>query len=124
MKTIQIRAGSISMQAELNDHPTAVKIWEALPIEGRANLWGSEIYFEIPVDAEVEPDARQDVEIGELGYWPVGHAFCIFYGPTPVSRDAKPRAYSSVNILGHVLGDVAQFRTVSSNQKVTLEHTV
>ena len=124
MKTIQIRAGSISMQAELNDHPTAVKIWEALPIEGRANLWGSEIYFEIPVDAEVEPDARQDVEIGELGYWPVGHAFCIFYGPTPVSRDAKPRAYSSVNILGHVLGDVAQFQMVSSNQKVTLERTV
>ena len=121
MKTIHIRTDNISMQAELNENPTSLKIWEALPIEGRANLWGAEIYFEIPVDAEVEPDARQEVEIGELGYWPAGHAFCIFFGPTPVSRGAKPRAYSPVNILGRVLGDATQFRTVANNQKVTLE---
>jgi hypothetical protein len=121
MKTIHIRTDNISMQAELNENPTSLKIWEALPIEGRANLWGAEIYFEIPVDAEVEPDARQEVEISELGYWPAGHAFCIFFGPTPISRDAKPRAYSPVNILGRVLGDATQFRTVTNNQKVTLE---
>ena len=92
MKAITIRAGKITMSAELNDKPTAVKVWEALPIEGRGSRWGDEIYFEIPVAAGQEADAREDVEVGELGYWPVGSAFCIFFGPTPVSSGSQPRA--------------------------------
>jgi hypothetical protein len=121
MKTITIRAGNISMSAELNDKPAAVKVWEALPIEGRGSRWGDEIYFEIPVSAGQEADARADVEVGELGYWPVGSAFCIFFGPTPVSSGSQPRAYSPVNILGKVLGDATLFRQVKSGEKVTLE---
>ena len=121
MKTITIRAGDISMSAELNDRPTAVQVWEALPIEGRGSRWGDEIYFEIPVAAGQEADARADVEVGELGYWPVGNAFCIFFGPTPVSSGGQPRAYSPVNILGRVKGDAALFRAVKSGEKVILE---
>lgn len=121
MKTITIRAGTISMKAELNDKPTARKVWEALPIEGRANRWGDEIYFEIPVTAAQEPDAREDVEVGELGYWPVGRAFCIFFGPTPVSRGSKPRAYSPVNLLGRLQGDATLFRQVKSGETVIIE---
>ncbi|NIT51901.1 MAG: hypothetical protein GWO41_03900, partial [candidate division Zixibacteria bacterium] len=105
---------------ELNDSPTARQVWEALPIEGQANVWGDEIYFEIPVIAEQEPDARADVEVGTLAYWPVGRAFCIFFGPTPVSSGDQPRAYSPVNILGRVLGDATQFRTVSSGTPVEI----
>jgi len=96
-------------------------IWESLPIDGQANTWGDEIYFEIPVVAEQEPGARADVEVGELGYWPVGHAFCIFFGPTPVSRGDKPRAYSPVSILGKVKGDARQFRVVHQGDPVRLE---
>jgi hypothetical protein len=121
MKQITIRAGDVSLPAELNEDPTAQQIWEALPIEGRANIWGDEIYFEIPVVASQEPDARAEVEVGELGYWPVGHAFCIFFGPTPVSTDERPRAYSPVNILGRVLGDATQFRAVSQGARVKIE---
>lgn len=121
MKTITIRAGTLSMKAELNDKPTALKIWEVLPIEGRANRWGDEIYFEIPVTAAQEPDAREDVEVGELGYWPVGRAFCIFFGPTPVSSGSKPRAYSPVNLLGRLLGDATLFRQVKSGETVIIE---
>jgi hypothetical protein len=121
MKTITIRAGNISMSAELNEKPTAVKVWEALPIEGRGSRWGDEIYFEIPVAVEQEADAREDVEVGELGYWPVGNAFCIFFGPTPVSSGSQPRAYSPVNILGRVKGDATLFRQVKSGEKVILE---
>jgi hypothetical protein len=120
MRTIIITAGEISLPAELNDSPTAEQIWTALPLEGQANIWGDEIYFEIPINTGQEPDARAEVEVGELGYWPVGHAFCIFFGPTPVSTDEKPRAYSPVNILGHVLGDATRFRKVSSGAKVQL----
>jgi hypothetical protein len=120
MTQIVIEAGSVSMEAELNDGPTAQQIGEALPIEGRANIWGDEIYFEIPVVATQERDARAQVEVGELGYWPVGHAFCIFFGPTPVSIDERPRAYSPVNILGRISGDATQFRAVRDGAVVRL----
>lgn len=120
MHTINIRAGNVEMQAELNDSPTTQKIWEALPIEGRANIWGDEIYFSIPVKASGEPGARADVEVGELGYWPPGNAFCIFYGPTPVSTGSQPRAASPVNILGRVIGDATRFRAVRDGEKVVI----
>jgi hypothetical protein len=115
-----VASEAFAMEAELNDSPTARQIWEALPIEGTANTWGDEIYFEIPVVAAQEADARAQVEVGELGYWPVGHAFCIFFGPTPVSTDERPRAYSPVNILGRVSGDATAFRSVRDGAMVRL----
>ena len=118
MNTINISAGDVSLLAELNDSPTAQKILEALPIKGAANRWGDEIYFEIPVRANQESDARAEVAVGELGYWPVGHAFCIFFGPTPVSADERPRAYSPVNILGRIVGDATRFRSVRDGAPV------
>ena len=117
---ITITAGSVTMEAELNDSPTAQLIWEALPITGQANTWGDEIYFDIPVRAQQAPDARADVEVGELGYWPVGSAFCIFFGPTPVSSGDQPRAASPVNVVGRVLGDATAFRKVGAGTTVTL----
>jgi len=120
MKRISISAGDLLMEAELNDGPTAKQVWEALPIDARANTWGDEIYFEIPVSAHQEPDARADVAVGELGYWPVGSAFCIFFGSTPVSTGAEPRAYSPVNILGRVVGDATAFRSVRSGAPVRI----
>jgi hypothetical protein len=121
MAKIVISAGTVSLQAELTDSLTAQRIWEALPIEGVANVWGDEIYFEIPVMVEQAPDARAEVEVGELGYWPVGQAFCIFFGPTPASTDERPRAYSPVNILGRVLGDATAFRSVRGGERVRIE---
>ncbi len=121
MATIIISAGTVSLQAEISDSPTAREIWEALPVEGAASIWGDEIYFEIPVTAKQAPDARAEVDVGELGYWPVGRAFCIFFGPTPASTDEQPRAYSPVNILGRVLGDATVLRAVKDGELVRLE---
>jgi len=118
---ITISAELVSMEAELNDSPTAQMVWDALPITGRANTWGDEVYFEIPVRTEQAPGARADVEVGELGYWPVGHAFCIFFGPTPASSGDRPRAASPVNILGRVLGDATEFRKVPAGAEVELD---
>jgi hypothetical protein len=118
---IMISAGSVRVEAVLNDSPTAQQVWKALPIEGRANVWGDEIYFEIAVAAEQAPDARAEVRVGELGYWPVGRAFCIFYGPTPASRGQEPRAYSPVNILGEIVGDATVFRGVRGGTAVRIE---
>ena len=121
MKTITITAADVAISAELNDNPTAQQIWDSLPIEGKANVWGDEIYFGIPVNAGEEPDARAEVEVGELCYWPPGNAFCIFFGPTPASIDERPRAASPVNILGRVLGDATSFRGVRGGTIVKIE---
>jgi hypothetical protein len=120
MKKITITVEGISVVAELNESPTAQKIWDALPIEGSANTWGDEIYFEIPVIAKQEADARAEVEIGTLGYWEPGHAFCIFFGPTPASLDEKPRAASPVNILGQVIDDATVLKSVRNGAQVQI----
>ena len=120
MSRIRITSGTVTGDAELNEGPTAKQIWDALPITGTANTWGDEIYFAIPVVASQEAGARAQVEVGELGYWPVGHAFCIFFGSTPASTDERPRAYSPVNILGRVLGDATRFRAVQDGAPVRI----
>ena len=122
MAKINISVGNVSLEAQMLDTPTANKIFEALPFEGTANVWGDEIYFDIPLSLEQEPDARAEVEVGDLAYWPAGPAFCIFFGPTPVSTGDQPRAYSPVNVFGRVSGDTAKFKSVSAGAaiKVTL----
>lgn len=118
MKKINISVGDVSVEAEMLDTPTANRILEALPFKSSANVWGDEIYFDIPLSLEPEPDARADVAVGDLAYWPAGPAFCIFFGPTPVSSGDQPRAYSPVNVFGRVLGDARQFKGVSSGAAV------
>ncbi len=120
MKEILISFANRSFAATLNDSPTAEAIWQRLPIESQVNTWGDEIYFEIPVNMPQEPNAREILAVGELGYWPIGHSFCIFFGPTPVSTDQRPRAYSPVNILGEILGDSQGLRAIKDQDKVKL----
>lgn len=121
MPTIRITSRDTSVRAKLNESATARQIWAALPIEARAQTWGDEVYFSIPVQAEVEADARAAVEVGELGYWPSGSAFCIFFGPTPASSGEQPVAASPVNILGEVEGDATIFRAVKAGDMIRLE---
>ena len=124
MHQISIAAGGVALRAQLADTPTARAIWEALPLEGVANTWGDEIYFDIPVALAEEADARADVRVGELGYWPTGSAFCIFFGPTPVSTGDQPRAASAVNVFGRINGDATRFKTVKSGSTVRVEGVV
>jgi hypothetical protein len=121
MPRMRITAGNIAVEAELNDSSTARAIWEALPITGRGNRWGEEIYFSIPVQQDLAQDARAEVEVGELGYWPPGSAFCIFFGRTPASVDDQPRAASPVNPIGQVMGDATLLTQVRDGDVVTLE---
>ncbi len=120
-KRIRILIDDLKVEAELNESKTAQLVWEALSIESKTNLWGEEIYFVIPVKAGLEEGAREVVSAGELGYWPTGHAFCIFFGPTPASRGDEIRAASAVNVIGKVLSDPKVFRKVKDGVKVILE---
>ena len=119
-KNMLIKAGDVTATAELNDTKTAEAIWSALPIEARASTWGDEIYFSIPVKLETER-GQEVVQLGELGYWAPGRAFCIFFGPTPVSRGNEIRPASEVTVFGKVEGDPKQFKKVPSGAKITIE---
>jgi hypothetical protein len=121
MRRIKISAGAVSAAATLHDNATADAIWEALPITARGNRWGDEVYFEIPVRTPQADDARDVVEAGELGYWPVGHAFCIFWGPTPASRGDEIRAASPVNVFGRLEGDPLAFDPVPGGTEIEIQ---
>jgi hypothetical protein len=120
-KKIKITAANIEVFAVLNDSPTARKIWEALPIEAMGDTWGDEIYFGIPVRSSLEESAKEVVEVGDLGFWPPGHAFCIFFGPTPVSRGNEVRPASAVNVVGRIVGEARVFKEVPSGAKIKIE---
>jgi hypothetical protein len=119
-RRIRIKAGAVEVAAELNSTRTAQAIWDALPITGRGNRWGDEIYFSIPVSLEAE-DAQEVVAMGDLGYWPPGTAFCIFFGPTPMSRGQEIRPASPVNVFGKVIGDATVLKQVASGTEVTIK---
>lgn len=119
-KKIRITAGSVTVEAELNETKTAQAIWDDLPIQASGSRWGDEIYFGIPSHGELE-DATEVVEVGGLGFWPPGNAFCIFFGPTPASRGSEPRAASPVTVVGKVVGDAVVLREVPSGAQVTIE---
>ncbi|MCZ6659987.1 MAG: cyclophilin-like fold protein [bacterium] len=102
--TIQITVGDLVLRANLHDTETARRVWEALPLEADGSLWGDEIYFEIPVEMD-EEDPQEVVEVGDLGYWPTGQAFCLFWGPTPASEGDEIRPASAVNVFGRIVED-------------------
>ena len=114
---IVITAGSIRLEAELNDTFTAKAISNILPITAAANTWGDEIYFSMPITLELE-NGQEVGDLGELGYWPPGGAFCIFYGLTPASQGDEIRPASAVTIIGKVQGDVAALKQTRVEQVV------
>ena len=119
---IRIAAAGVTVAATLNDSPTAARIAAALSIRGQVNRWGDEIYFSIDVKDSQAADARTEMHVGELAYWPAGSAFCIFWGKTPASHADEPRAYSEVNPVGMVDGDATVLAGVGDGEPITIEH--
>jgi hypothetical protein len=118
---ILITAGAVSVPAELVESPTGRAIAAALPIRADANIWGDEIYFPVAVNEKLDETAAEVVEVGDLGYWPTGKAFCIFFGPTPASRGDEIRPASAVNVVGRLLGDPRLFKGVGDGQLVEIQ---
>ena len=109
-RQIVIDAGDFSMTAALNDSASAETLWGILPCESSAQIWGQEVYFEVPMHVD-EEDARSEVPAGTIAFWPVGDCFCIFFGQKP---------YSPVNVLGKLDGDPQAFAAVAAGQTITL----
>jgi len=111
------------LEGFLSDTPAAKALAEALPITGEAQLWGEEIYFSVPhVVADLDDTATPVVQMGDLGYWPPGKAFCIFFGLTPASVPGEIRPASAVNLVGRITGDPCCLKLVPAGATVRIEN--
>jgi len=119
-RAIRITAGEVSATATLDGSRTADAIWDALPLEAKASTWGDEIYFDIGLAIAAE-SPKEVVAMGDLGFWPPGRAFCIFFGRTPASVGDEIRPASGVNVFGRVGGDSTVFKKVRAGARVKLE---
>ena len=122
-RQIRISAGDTVVTAVLNDSATADQLWGALPITGRAQTWGDEIYFSIPVKAAEEANSQDTVDVGTVAYWPPGSALCLFWGPTPMSAAGEIRPASAVNVIGLIDGDPTVLGQVDDGTEIAVERT-
>ena len=119
-RQIEISAGDVIVTAVLNDSDTADELWAALPITARAQTWGDEIYFSIPVSVEEAADSQEPVEMGAVAFWPPGSALCMFWGPTPMSAPGEIRPASAVNVMGLIDGDPTVLGGVADGTEVVV----
>jgi hypothetical protein len=120
MKIITTSAGALNAELTDENTTTADAVWEKLPIEGKANVWGEEIYFAIPVTLEAET-TKQLVDIGDIAYWPPGKAICFFFGPTPASWDREIRPASPVNVFAKIENNAKLLKLVRPGEKIRVE---
>ncbi len=119
MSQIKIEFESITIEADLNNSETANNIKKLLPILNTVNIWGDEIYFPVDINDE-EIGAKETVELGDVGYWPPGNAFCLFFGLTPLSQGEEIRPASPINIIGKIRGEINILKKVKSGEKVVV----
>ena len=118
MARIRFDFGTLTLDAELLDTPTAKAIAAALPISSSALTWGDEVYFDVPVEVKREGNARAVVTPGEIAYWPEGPAIALGFGRTPISQGDETRLASPCNVFARALGDVKTLGKVKAGTKV------
>ncbi len=119
---VKIKFATYHVEAELFDTPTGRAIYDSLPVTRNVNCWGDEIYFGIPVQSSLEENAKAEVLVGDLAYWPNMPAFCIFFGATPVSTGSTPVAASPVNVFGRLSRiDLDELRRIPDGENVTID---
>jgi len=121
--TIMIKVGAVAVQAQLNGTSTARALVDILPVKAKANTWGDEIYFDVPLSMEIE-DGKEVVEMGDVAYWPDGPSLCLFFGRTPASRGNEIRAASPVTVMGRIVGDPKVLKSVRSGSVITVEKVI
>jgi uncharacterized protein len=118
MARIRFDFGTLTLDAELLETPTAKAIAAALPLTSSALTWGEEVYFDVPVDVAREKDARAVIVPGEIAYWPQGPAIAIGFGRTPISQGGETRLASPCNVFAKALGNVKTLSKIRTGTEV------
>lgn len=121
MTRIRISWDKDEVLGVLDDTPTTRKLLEKLPCSRSANTWGDEVYFSVPVQAKLEPDARQVVDPGTICFWVEGHSLAFPFGPTPISQGTECRLVTNVNVLGKLEGDPQVLQSVRPGATIHVE---
>ena len=121
MARIRIAWDGGEVTADLHETPTSKQLVSALPCAARAQTWGEEVYFELPVKARLEADARQVVEPGTVCFWVEGSSLALPYGRTPASQGDEPRLVTRCNVLGRIEGDPRQLARIKSGASIKVE---
>ena len=106
--------------ATLRETPTARALLAALPLTAKAQTWGEEVYFEIPVAAKLEEDSKQVVPPGTVCFWTEGNSLALPWGRTPASQGDESRLVTRCNVLGQIEGDPRQLATVRGGDELTV----
>ena len=107
--------------ANLRETSSVNQILKIFPCDARANTWGEEIYFELPVKLALESDAQQVVEPGTVCFWVEGSALALPFGPTPISNGSECRLVTRCNVLGKIEGDPRELKKVKAGSAIRVE---
>src|SRR6186997_2556327 len=118
MPRIRFDFGTLTLEADLLDTPTAKAVLAKLPYDARVKTWGEEVYFDVPVEASREENARAVVTPGEVAYWPDGPCIALGYGRTPISQGDECRLASACNIFGKLSGNARALAGVKAGSAV------
>ncbi len=121
MKKIILKFKDKELILNLRNTPTANLIYDSLPFSSLVKKWGEEIYFEIPIDIELEDNARTVVKFGEIAFWNEGSAIAIGYGKTPVSNENEIRLISPCNIWADSSFDKTYIEQIKENETVDVK---
>ncbi|MFW5850905.1 MAG: cyclophilin-like fold protein [Bacteroidota bacterium] len=111
---IQIQIGNVTLNAILYDTPSGREIYNTLPLSDKIITWGNEAYFSIPVQQQLDETACETVSEGDIGFWPSGQCFCIFFGQQPIS---------AVNVCGKITSDLSLLNSIKNDEKITISAT-
>ena len=123
-KCCKIIIKNFEIIVKLNSSLTAKKVWEALPIISKANTWGNEIYFNAPVDVELEKNAREVIELGEIVFWPSGRVIAIGFGETPISKKDEIKLVEKCNVWANTTFDLKKLTDINSGEVITVERVL
>lgn len=121
MTRVRIAWKGGEVTANLRETPTVKQLVTALPCESRAQTWGEEVYFELPVTAAAEADAEQVVNPGTVCFWVEGRALALPFGPTPISTGDECRLVTKCNVLGEIEGDPRRLKQVRQGVAIRVE---
>lgn len=121
MRRLKLTIGSATLLAQIYDTPTADAVCAALPLVGRAAIWGREIYFPSYLAVTREADARSVLEAGELACRIQDGTIEVAWGPTPASEGDEIRLASEANIWGKAIDDVSRLAVVEAGADVRLD---